>query len=130
MPALPHAQYLKPAAGDGTLQGMNKFLGVIAMFLASVISLHAAGTPAKPNIIVILADDIGYGDLSCYGAKLVKTPVLDRLAREGRRFTDAHSPASTCSPSRRALLTGSYSWRQQTGSSIMTGDASISIPPG
>ena len=73
MPALPHAQYLKPAAGDGTLQGMNKFLGVIAMFLASVISLHAAGTPAKPNIIVILADDIGYGDLSCYGAKLVKT---------------------------------------------------------
>jgi len=65
------------------------------------------GASNSPNIVVILADDIGYGDLSCYGAKLVQTPVLDRLAREGRRFTDAHSPASTCSPSRRALMTGS-----------------------
>ena len=85
---------------------------------------------SRPNIIVLLADDIGYGDLSCYGAKLVQTPSLDRLAREGRRFTDAHSPASTCSPSRRALLTGGYSWRQQAGSAIMTGDAALSIKPG
>jgi len=89
-----------------------------------------AAAAEKPNIVVILADDIGYGDLSCYGAKLVQTPVLDRLAREGRRFTDAHSPASTCSPSRRALLTGAYSWRQQAGSAIMTGDGQLSIPPG
>ncbi|TAN36772.1 MAG: arylsulfatase [Verrucomicrobia bacterium] len=85
---------------------------------------------SKPNIVFILADDIGYGDLSCYGAKRVQTPVLDRLAREGRRFTDAHSPASTCSPSRRALLTGAYSWRQQGGSAIMAGDAALSIKPG
>jgi len=84
----------------------------------------------KPNIVFILADDIGYGDLSCYGAKLVQTPVLDRLAREGVRFTDAHSPASTCSPTRRALLTGTYSWRQQPGSAIMPGDGALSIPPG
>jgi arylsulfatase A-like enzyme len=91
---------------------------------------NAAVPPAKPNIIVILADDIGYGDLGCYGAKLVQTPSLDRLAREGRRFTDAHSPAATCSPSRRALMTGTYSWRQAEGSSIMTGDASLSIKPG
>lgn len=84
----------------------------------------------KPNIIVILADDIGYGDLSCYGAKMVQTPNLDRLAREGRRFTDAHSPAATCTPSRRALLTGRYSWRQPEGSHIAPGDEAITINPG
>jgi arylsulfatase A-like enzyme len=84
----------------------------------------------KPNIIVILADDIGYGDLSCYGAKMVQTPNLDRLAREGRRFTDAHSPAATCTPSRRALLTGRYSWRQPEGAHIAPGDEAITIKPG
>ena len=106
---------------------MNSLLksAVVALLLAS--TSFAAD---KPNIVLILADDIGYGDLSCYGAKLVQTPVLDRLAREGRRFTDAHSPASTCSPSRRALMTGSYSWRQQAGSAILAGDASLSIAPG
>ncbi|MGB8170912.1 MAG: arylsulfatase [Chthoniobacteraceae bacterium] len=90
----------------------------------------ATGAAEKPNIVFILADDIGYGDLGCYGATLVKTPNLDRLARAGRRFTDAHSPASTCTPTRRALLTGTYSWRQQPGSSIAPGDAPLSIPPG
>jgi arylsulfatase A-like enzyme len=107
------------------------------LLLVPLAGLHAVdapkpttGTTSKPNIIVVLADDIGYGDLSCYGAKRVQTPNLDRLAREGRRFTDAHSPAATCSPSRRAMLTGVYSWRQQAGSSIMAGDAALSIKPG
>ncbi|MCB1245619.1 MAG: sulfatase-like hydrolase/transferase, partial [Verrucomicrobiae bacterium] len=86
--------------------------------------------PEKPNIIVILADDIGYGDLSCYGAKLVQTPNLDRLASEGRRFSDAHSPAASCTPSRRALLTGRYSWRQPEGAHIAPGDEAITIKPG
>jgi arylsulfatase A-like enzyme len=94
------------------------------------VSSAAAQAPNRPNIIVILADDIGYGDLSCYGARHARTPNLDRLAREGCRFTDAHSPASTCTPTRRALLTGVYSWRQQPGSSIAPGDAPLSIPPG
>jgi arylsulfatase A-like enzyme len=89
-----------------------------------------ADKKSRPNIILILADDIGYGDLSCFGAKLVQTPMLDRLAREGRRFTDAHSPASTCSPTRRALLTGTYSWRQPDGASIMPGNAPLAIKPG
>lgn len=65
----------------------------------------------KPNIIFILADDLGYGDLSCYGATKVKTPQIDRIASEGIRFTDAHSPSSVCSPSRYGLLTGRYGWR-------------------
>jgi arylsulfatase A-like enzyme len=92
-------------------------------------ALPAAET-AKPNIVFILADDIGYGDLSCQGANHVKTPNLDRLAEQGCRFTDAHSPASTCTPTRRAFLTGTYSWRQKPGSSIAPGDAALTITPG
>src|SRR4051794_517417 len=100
------------------------------LFTTVAAAAFAADAPSKPNIVFILADDIGYGDIGCYGATLVKTPNIDRLAREGRRFTDAHSPASTCTPTRRALLTGTYSWRQQPGSSIAPGDAPLSIPPG
>jgi arylsulfatase A-like enzyme len=68
-----------------------------------------------PNIVIILADDLGYGDLGCYGASKVKTPNIDRLAREGMRFTDAHSPASVCTPSRYNLMTGRYCWRTWAG---------------
>jgi arylsulfatase A-like enzyme len=101
--------------------------------LAAVLSLAIASdacAAAKPNIIFLLADDIGYADLSCYGAKHAKTPNLDRLAAQGCRFLDAHSPASTCTPTRRAFITGVYSWRQQPGSSIAPGDAPLSIPVG
>ena len=65
-----------------------------------------------PNVILINADDLGYGDLGCYGAQKVKTPNIDRLAREGRRFTDAHSASAVCSPSRYGLLTGRYPLRR------------------
>ncbi|MCX7421827.1 MAG: arylsulfatase [Planctomycetia bacterium] len=99
------------------------------LFLIGQASLNCA-EHNTPNIIFILADDIGYGDVSSYGATHAKTPNIDRLAREGRRFTDAHSPASTCTPTRAALLTGRYSWRQQPGSSIAPGDASMTIQPG
>lgn len=66
----------------------------------------------KPNIVLIYADDLGYGDLSCYGATKVNTPNIDRLAKEGRRFTDAHSPSAVCTPSRYGLLTGIYPHRR------------------
>jgi len=103
---------------------------LLATFLA-VSSLGAfAMETAKPNILFIMADDIGYGDLGCYGATLVKTPALDKLAAQGCRFMDAHSPAATCTPTRRGFLTGTYSWRQQQGSSIAPGDAAITIEPG
>jgi arylsulfatase A-like enzyme len=100
-------------------------------FLASFTAplTAAEGKAMKPNIVFILADDIGFGDLSCQGAKHVKTPNLDRLAAGGCRFLDAHSPAATCTPTRRAFLTGAYSWRQQAGSSIAPGDAALSITP-
>jgi len=68
-----------------------------------------AETP--PNVVFIMADDLGYGDLSCYSAKHFKTPACDRLAKEGMRFTDAHSPSAVCTPTRYSVLTGRYCWR-------------------
>jgi len=73
----------------------------------------------KPNIVLINADDLGYGDLGCYGATKVKTPNIDRLARQGRRFTDAHAASAVCSPSRYALLTGRYPFRKNVWGPIM-----------
>jgi arylsulfatase A len=69
--------------------------------------------PSRPNIVLILADDLGYGDLSCYGAEKVQTPCMDGLARGGVQFMDAHSPSAVCTPSRYSVLTGRYCWRTQ-----------------
>ncbi len=84
--------------------------------------------PEKPNILILYADDVGYGDLGCYGAKGVETPNLDYMAKHGVMFTDAHSAAATCTPSRYSLLTGNYAFRMQAG--ILPGDAPLFIPPG
>jgi arylsulfatase A len=86
-------------------------LAALAICLASTGRGRADGPPRHPNVIVILADDLGYGDLGCYGATKIETPHIDRLAREGMRFTDAHAPASVCSPSRYGLMTGRAPWR-------------------
>ncbi len=84
------------------------------IFLASLFffGVFAASAVDKPNIILINADDLGYGDLSCYGATKLKTPNIDRLAKEGRRFTDAHTASAVCSPSRYGLMTGQYPVRR------------------
>jgi arylsulfatase A-like enzyme len=82
-----------------------------------------------PNIVLIYADDLGYGDVGCYGATHIATPNLDRLAKQGLRFTDAHATAATCTPSRYSLLTGEYAWRKK-GTNVLPGDASLIIPPG
>jgi arylsulfatase A-like enzyme len=82
----------------------------------------------QPNIVVILADDVGYGDLSCYGAKKISTPNLDALASRGLRFTDGHSAAAVCTPTRYALLTGQYAWRHEPARGILSGVAPLSIP--
>src|SRR3990170_3892684 len=96
--------------------------------LASIAGA-ATGGPARPNIVFILTDDLGYGDLGCYGATKVKTPNLDRLAAEGVRFTDGHAASGTCTPSRYAFLTGQYAWRKK-GTGILPGDAPLIIEPG
>ena len=88
-----------------------------------------AAAADAPNIVLIYADDLGYGDVGCYGATRVRTPNIDRLAREGLRFTDAHAPSSTCTPSRYALLTGEYAWRRK-GTGVLPGDAALIIEPG
>lgn len=84
----------------------------------------------KPNIILILSDDVGYGDVGCYGAPCVKTPNIDRIAHEGVRFTDAHSPSAVCTPTRYSILSGQYAWRNPLGDHILSGVAPLSIAPG
>lgn len=85
--------------------------GVVVASIANDV-IHAAERTSRPNIVFIMADDLGYGDLACYGATKIATPHCDRLAKEGRRFTDAHTPAASCSPTRFGLLTGGYPWRE------------------
>lgn len=86
-----------------------------------------AQSKTKPNVILIYADDLGYGDLSCYGGTGIQTANLDKLARQGIRFTDAHTTSSTCTPSRYGLMTGEYPWRRK-GTGILPGDAALIIP--
>lgn len=84
--------------------------------------------PNRPNVIIILADDLGYGDLGCYGAKNVETPNVDRLASQGIRFTDTHAIAATSTPSRYSILTGEYAWRRP-GTDVAAGNAGMIIRP-
>jgi arylsulfatase A-like enzyme len=83
----------------------------------------------KPNVIIIYADDLGFGDVSCYGATAIKTPNVDKLATKGIRFTNAHCAAATCTPSRYAMMMGEYAWRKK-GTGILPGDAAMIIPVG
>lgn len=104
-----------------------RFLSLLA--LLALTSPSRAADAKLPNIVVVLADDVGYGDLGCYGSTKVKTPNLDALAKAGTRFTDAHSPAAVCTPTRYAMLTGQYAWRHAPGSRILSGLAPLSIKP-
>lgn len=101
---------------------MRPFISLF--FLSLSLRLMAA---EKPNIVVILADDLGYGDVSCYNSTRgkINTPHIDRLAAQGMRFTDAHSSSAVCSPSRYTLLTGRYHWR----SSLQAGIVDFWGPP-
>ena len=80
---------------------MKKIITLLAFMVVSVLA-----EDRPPNILIVLADDLGYGDLGCYGNRIVKTPNLDRFAREGMRFTDCYAAAANCSPSRTGLMTG------------------------
>jgi arylsulfatase A-like enzyme len=98
-------------------------------FVCGCLSTLSALAADKPNIIYILTDDVGYGDVGCYGATHVKTPNIDRLAKEGLRFIDAHATASVCTPTRYAFMTGRYAWRQ-AGTGIAPGNSPGLIKPG
>ena len=91
----------------------------------------AAESPKRPNVVLILADDLGYGDPRCYNAQSkVPTPRMDRLAAEGMRFSDAHTPASVCTPTRYGLLTGRYPWRSRLKSGVLNGYSPALVEPG
>ncbi len=109
---------------------IKSLLPILAAIPAGTLPQHIFGqtSPVKPNVIYIYADDIGYGDLSCNGAKTIKTPNVEMLANKGIRFTNMHSSAATCTPSRYALLTGEYAWRKE-GTGIAAGNAGSIIRP-
>ena len=88
----------------------QKKLVTILLFLITSVQLYAQ-QPQKTNIIHIIADDLGYDDISCFGAKDIDTPNLDKLASEGMKFTNFYTPHGTCTPSRASLLTGRYACR-------------------
>ena len=100
---------------------------ITALFILSIQIVKAQATLQKPNIILIYVDDLGYGDIGINGATGVKTPNIDFLAKNGVNFSDAHCSASTCTPSRYSLMTGSYAFRSQAA--ILQGDASLLINP-
>lgn len=96
--------------------------------LWSALATAAEQPTRPPNIVIILADDLGYGDVRCYNsASKVATPHLDRLAREGMRFTDAHSPATVCTPTRYSLMTGQMAFRVPRGGTVFTGAGGPSL---
>lgn len=108
---------------------INRFNSCIvgyAFVVFLMFDAFAVSAQQKPNVIFIYVDDLGYGDLSCYGATKITTPNVDAVARKGLMFTNAHSTSATCTPSRYALMSGEYPWRQK-GRNILPGDAALIV---
>src|SRR5688572_17784009 len=108
---IPHIAFMRP-------RGPLSLLGLCFGLLLHGTSAFSANFPEQPNIIFILADDLGYGDLGCYGQKKIKTPNLDKLAGQGIRFTSAYAGSTVCAPSRCSLMTGLH-----CGHALMRGNA-------
>jgi arylsulfatase A-like enzyme len=115
-----------------SMNRQNQFYATLVIGLLGFSLAVSAPAASPPNIIVILADDLGYGSVGCYGANpgLIRTPNIDRLAREGMRFTDAYATGSVCSPTRYAMITGRYCWRSSlnSGAVVNTFDPLIIEP--
>ena len=108
---------------------MQLVLSLISM--AACYSVSAIPEESRPNIVVILADDMGYGDVQAFNPdSVIPTPALDGLAAEGIRFTDAHSPSAVCTPTRYGLLTGRYCWRTRLKSGVLGGYSKPLLEPG
>src|SRR3954469_8759024 len=102
---------------------MRRIIPVVAL-LALAAAAPAADAPYKPNIVFILADDLGYGDLGCYGQERIRTPRLDRMASEGMRFTQCYAGSTVCAPSRCALMTGLHA-----GHGTIRGNGAVPLRP-
>ena len=108
---------------------MKKALSILSLLpFANTNGVFASEPAKRPNVIIIYADDLGYGDLECYGARTVKTPNVNKLAQNGIRFTNAHAVAATSTPSRYSLLTGEYAWRKPD-TDVAAGNAAMIIRP-
>ncbi len=104
---------------------------LIAALLLAVASTAGGAAQTRPNVVLILADDLGYGDVGAFNpAGRIPTPHLDRLAREGMRFTDAHTASAVCTPTRYGLLTGRYPWRSRLPIGVLWGNGDALIEPG
>ena len=101
----------------------TSWTGVVLLVLG--LSVPASGDQDHPNIIFIMADDLGYGDLGCYGQKRIRTPHLDRMAAEGMKFTQFYAGSTVCAPSRCVLMTGLH-----TGHCFIRGNGKINLRPG
>jgi arylsulfatase A-like enzyme len=107
---------------------MKTPLQFVSVFV-SLLALPALAVAQKPSIIIIYGDDVGFGDLQCYGGSHVQTPNVDRLAKEGLRFVNGYATSATCTPSRFSILTGEYAFRQK-GTGVLPGNAPLIIKPG
>jgi arylsulfatase A len=108
-------------------------LCLLAVLAMAPLAHRAAGddSPRLPNIVFLMADDMGYGDPQCYNAdSKIPTPQMDKLAAEGLRFTDAHSPSAVCTPTRYGLLTGRYAWRSRLKRGVLNGYSPALIEDG
>ena len=109
------------------MRTFNTLFLLLFIFITTGFSQNNLPKPkSRPNIIVIYLDDLGYGDLGCYGATAIKTPNIDMLAKGGVRFTNGYASSATCTPSRYALLTGVYPWRNKDAK-ILPGSAPLLI---
>ncbi len=108
---------------------MRRFTFALLVLLAATLPLAATAHAAKPNVILVMADDLGIGDISPTNPKCkIKTPHLQKMANQGVTFFDAHTPSSVCTPTRYGLLTGRYNWRSRLAKGVLWGDSDHLIP--
>mgnify|MGYP000721226777 CR=1 FL=1 len=107
----------------------NGKINTTCVFLLVILLLSCSDKIERPNIILIMADDMGYETVGCYGSSEYKTPNLDRLASQGAIFTDVHTPSAVCTPTRYGLLTGRYAWRTRMKSGVLWGYSPYLIDP-
>ena len=104
---------------------------IVALFAAALLAFNDIAAASRPNIVLILCDDLGYGDVQCLNLEngKIQTPHIDKIADQGMTFTDAHSGSSVCTPTRYGLLTGRYSWRTRLQSGVTVGYKPCLIAP-
>lgn len=126
----PFTSAVLPGHGRETFAIMKRFL--LLLFLSLLSPVFCLGAPVRPNFIVILADDLGFGDVACLnpGRGRIATPQMDAMAAQGMVFTDGHSTSAVCTPSRYSLLTGRYSWRSRLQSGVLSGTSPPLIASG